>query len=86
LPPAIIADLRLVWLDSGNAFLADGSEVFFDVFDGAIVWDRHNVAIQVDEADTTPLVGTELLEGYELSAQFWSRGKVAIKSLRRRGG
>jgi hypothetical protein len=61
--------------------LADGSESVFDIYTGAVVWDRRKRVIPMDEADTTPLVGTGLLAEYELNAEFRPRGNVTIKRL-----
>jgi clan AA aspartic protease len=81
LPPAFIAHLGLSWHRRGRAILADGRESRFDIYDGTVVWDRRQRAIPIDEADTTPLVGTALLAEYELNAEFRPRGKVTIKRL-----
>jgi clan AA aspartic protease len=86
LPPAVVAELGLVWQQNTDATLADGSEITFPTFEGAVVWNRRNRSIWVDEAEMTPLVGTALLAGQEFNAQFRQGGKVAIKSLRRRRG
>jgi hypothetical protein len=37
----------------------------------------------VEESDTTPLVGMELLHGFELNLKVRRRGQVTIKPLRR---
>lgn len=84
LPPAVVAELGLAWQQNTNATLADGSSITFATFEGAVVWNRRNRAISVDEAEMTPLVGTALLAGHELKAEFRVHGKVSIKSLRRR--
>jgi clan AA aspartic protease len=81
LPPALIAELGLAWHRSGRATLADGSKIDFDIYKGAVVWDRRKHAIPIDEADSTPLVGTALLAEHELKAEFRPRGKVTIKRL-----
>jgi clan AA aspartic protease len=82
LPPALIAHLGLSWERRGRAILADGSECLFDIYAGAVVWDRRKRSIPIDESDTTPLVGTALLADYELKAAFRPRGKVTIKRLK----
>jgi clan AA aspartic protease len=84
LPPALIVHLGLSWHRRGRAILADGSQTLFDIYTGVVVWDRHRRAIPIDEADTTPLVGTALLADYELKSAFRPVGKVAITRLRRR--
>jgi clan AA aspartic protease len=81
LPPALIALLGLPWRRRGRAVLADGSESLFDIYEGTVVWDRRRRRIPVDEADTTPLVGMALLDGYELTVQVRTRGRVLIKPL-----
>jgi clan AA aspartic protease len=84
LPSETIAELGLLWNGKSQAILADGSSTSFDVYDGVIVWDRRRKPIQIDEADTTPLVGTALLAKFEIKAPFIPGGAVAIKPLRRR--
>src|SRR5947209_19804881 len=81
LPPGLIAHLGLPWHRRGRAILADGSESIFNIYAGVVVWDRRRRALPIDEADTTPLVGTALLAEYELKAEFRPRGKVTIKRL-----
>ena len=81
LPPALIATLGLPWQSYGRGLLADGSESLFNVYEATVVWDRRARRIPVDEADTDPLVGMTLLEGYELNMQARHRGKVTIKRL-----
>ena len=84
LSPGLITELRLVSDGQDCATLADGSETTFNVFLAVIIWDRHNRNINVDEMNATPLIGTALLEQFELHAQFRPRGKVTIKPMRRR--
>ncbi len=84
LPPALITLLGLTWRRRGRAQLADGSESYFDIYAATVVWDRCQLRVPVDKADTSPLVGMALLNGYELKAQICIGGKVTIKQLRRR--
>jgi clan AA aspartic protease len=81
LPPALVASLGLPWRRRGRALLADGSESLFDIYEATVVWDRRRRRIAVDEADTFPLVGTGLLNGYELKVQVRPRGNVTITRL-----
>jgi clan AA aspartic protease len=81
LPPAFIASLALPWRRRGSALLADGRETLFDIYEGVVVWDRRRLRIPVDEADTAPLVGMALLDGYELKVEVRSRGKVTVRRL-----
>ena len=84
LPPVIIDELGFVWKSRTGAILADGSETEFDTYRGILVWNRRRHLIDIDESDTTPLVGTALLANFEMKAQFRAGGKVTIKPLRRR--
>src|SRR5690348_16355713 len=65
LPPAMIAHLGLKWQSVGRCVLADGSECLFDVYEANVIWDGKVRRVRVDEADTVPLVGMSLLDGYE---------------------
>jgi clan AA aspartic protease len=66
LPPDVIAASGLTWRERGGATLADGSQVFFDVYNAIVVWDGQPITIPVDEVDADPLVGMSLMYGYEL--------------------
>jgi clan AA aspartic protease len=79
LPPALITLLRLPWRRRGRATLADGSDSIFDIYEGTVVWERRRRRIPVDEADTAPLVGMALLEGYDLNVRVRAGGKVIIR-------
>lgn len=81
LPPDTIAGLHLPWARRGLAVLADGTEIQYDVDLATVVWDKKPRRVEVDEADTAPLVGMAMLEGYELNVQVRPRGKVTIKPL-----
>jgi len=64
LPESLVAALALAWRRRGCALLADGSDTIFDIYKAAAVWDGQSRRISVDEAETAPLVGMGLLEGY----------------------
>src|SRR5690606_21300586 len=81
LPPEIISELGLTWQGFGRGELADGSECLFDVFEGEVVWDGHIRRLLIDEANTDPLLGMDLLNGYELRMEVCSQGKVEISLL-----
>ena len=70
LPPGLVADLGLPFASIGWAFLADGSEVSFDVHYGTVLWDAHQRYIRVDMSDTTPLVGMRLLDSHSLYVEL----------------
>ena len=81
LPSSLIALLGLAWRRRGRAILADGSESIFDIYEATVVWDGQPRRVAVDAADTDPLVGMSLLDGYELTIQAKDGGKVTIKEL-----
>lgn len=81
LAPALVDTLGLRWHRVDRTTLADGSECFFDVYHGQVMWDGEPCRIFVAELGTTPLVGMALLDGYELKMQIRPGGKVTIKRL-----
>lgn len=81
LPPAVIAELNLAFRQRGSAILADGSDVEFDVYDAVIEWDGTVRRIIVDAAESDPLLGMRLLDGYELIIQAVPGGAVSIAAL-----
>ncbi|MEB3215406.1 MAG: clan AA aspartic protease [Nostocales cyanobacterium 94392] len=78
LPPDAIAALGLNWKRRGRALLADGSESIFDIYEATVVWDGQLLTIPIDEADSDPLVGMSLMEGYELNIQVIDGGMVRL--------
>ncbi|NJP08284.1 MAG: clan AA aspartic protease [Leptolyngbyaceae cyanobacterium RU_5_1] len=78
LPPDLITQLNLTWKRRGRAVLGDGSECVFDVYEAVVVWDGALVKIPVDEADSEPLVGMSLMEGYQLTIQVFEGGQVEL--------
>ncbi len=78
LPPDLITQLNLTWKRRGRAILGDGSECIFDVYEAVVVWDGALVTILVDEADSEPLVGMSLMEGYQLMMQVFEGGQVEL--------
>jgi clan AA aspartic protease len=78
LPPDLIAQLNLRWKRRGRAILGDGSECVFNVYEASLVWDGELLTIPVDEADSEPLVGMSLMEGYQLMVQVFEGGRVEL--------
>ena len=81
LPSAIVVQLGLPWRQRGRALLADGSESVFDIYEATVDWDGEARRIAVDEAETVPLIGMSLLEGYEFTVQVQRGGSVIIRAL-----
>ena len=84
LTPELVHELGLVWSDTASVILGDGSTCDCDIYAGVVIWDRKSIRIFVEEADTTPLVGMELLRGFKLTMNVERHGRVTIKPLRQR--
>ncbi len=76
LPIAIIIELGLQWSYRDRATLGDGSETVFDVYNAEIVWDGELREIEIDAAETEPLLGMALLRGYRLQVDTIEGGLV----------
>jgi clan AA aspartic protease len=81
LPPDLIAQLNLRWKRRGRAILGDGSECIFNVYEAVVVWDGVLLTIPIDEADSEPLVGMSLMEGYQLTVQVFEDGCVELSKV-----
>jgi clan AA aspartic protease len=81
LPPAIVAALELSWLSRQPGVLADGSIDVFDVFVASLMWDGRLRTVEVESADTEPLVGMSLLDRYSLRIDVLPSGIVTISAI-----
>ena len=81
LPPDLITQLNLRWKRRGRAILGDGTECIFNVFEAILIWDGDLLTIPIDEADSEPLVGMSLMEGYQLIMQVFEGGFVELSKL-----
>jgi clan AA aspartic protease len=81
LPTAIIMQLGLQWSYRDRATLGDGSETVFDVYNAEIVWNGQLRSIEIDAAETEPLLGMALLRGYRLQVDTIEGGLVTIETL-----
>jgi clan AA aspartic protease len=81
LPSTIIAELELPWSYRDRATLGDGSETLFDVHDATIIWDGQFREIEINSADTDPLLGMKMLRGFRLQVDTVQGGMVTIEAL-----
>ncbi|MDJ0597498.1 MAG: clan AA aspartic protease [Crocosphaera sp.] len=81
LPSEMIEELNLPWSYRDRGTLGDGSEVIFDIYRALAIWDGNLVTIEVNLAETEPLVGMSLLKDFELKIEAKQKGKVTITSL-----
>jgi clan AA aspartic protease len=81
LPPNFIMSLGLPWKELSTAILADGSQVLCDVYEATVVWDGQVLAISVDEADSEPLIGMALMDGFRNLIEDMAGGLVQIERI-----
>jgi clan AA aspartic protease len=81
LPQAMIDDLDLSWSYRDRATLGDGSETLFDIYDATVIWNGQYREIEINSAETEPLVGMSLIEGYRLQIDGIEGGLVTIDVL-----
>jgi clan AA aspartic protease len=81
LPTAAIAALGLPFFQQIEASLADDASVRVDVHLATIVWDGVAIDVAVLAMGQRPLLGTALLDGYRLTADFQDGGPVSLIAL-----
>jgi clan AA aspartic protease len=81
LPTAIIMELGLPWNYRDRATLGDGSETLFDVYDAEVIWNGQYREIEVNAAETEPLLGMRMLKGYRLQVDTIEGGLVTVEML-----
>ncbi len=81
LPNDIITELGLPWSYRDRGTLGDGSEVLFDIYDAVAIWDGKSQEIEVNSAETDPLIGMSMLRGYRLQVDTIEDGLVVITDL-----
>jgi clan AA aspartic protease len=81
LPQSMIDELELPWSYSDVATLGDGSETLFDIHNANVIWDGQFREIEINSADTDPLLGMKMLRGYRLQVDTVQGGLVTIESL-----
>ena len=80
LPSPVVTELKLPHRGYGEASLADGSVVQFDVYGVTVLWDGLPRHIEADEADSTPLVGMRMLDRHNLNIDVEDGGRVVIQA------
>jgi predicted aspartyl protease len=61
--------------------LGDGSETLFDVYDAQAIWNGQYREIEVNAAETEPLLGMRMRKGYRLHVDTIEGGLVKIEML-----
>jgi clan AA aspartic protease len=73
-----IAALGLPQLGELPTVLADGTVLTTDIHDAILHWDDVPIQVGIQAVETQPLLGTRLLRGHELKAQFVPGGAITI--------
>jgi len=81
LPPEAVALLNLPFRYDMRANLADNSSVMLPLHKAIIIWNGEERETRVFATGRRPLVGTALLDSYELVIQFTEGGLVTIDEL-----
>lgn len=81
LPASLINTVGLQWNGRGRATLGDGSECLFNVYEATVIWGEETITIQIDEAESEPLVGMLLMSGYRLIIEVRENGLVQLEKL-----
>ena len=77
-PRRLVVELGLLFVATARAQLADGSVIEHRIHSGTVIWDGQVLSLELDEADTTPLIGMALLEHYDLHVEVHHGGRVTI--------
>lgn len=78
LPASWLLDLGLECITQVRVTLADGHETISDVYTALALWNGTLIEVDVEAADTDPLVGMALLAGHDLQMRVVPNGEVAI--------
>lgn len=81
LPARTIAELGLVSVSEGNAFLADGSNVEYRVYAAEIDWDGVRRRLSVFGIGEDALIGMAVLKWHRLRADLSPGGVVEVTPL-----
>jgi clan AA aspartic protease len=81
LPFSVITDLGLPWHYRDIGTLGDGSEVVFEIYKAALIWDGQNQIVDVAASEADPLVGMSLIYGFKLQIEAVKDGLVMIEAL-----
>lgn len=81
LPLATVHALHLPFAHRSPIALADGTWVVVEVYRAIIEWENEEIDVEVLATGAEPLLGTSLLDGYDVGIQFTDGGLVTIESL-----
>lgn len=80
-PPALVSELGAVLSKPRWRYPGDDSIIAFDVWEITVLWDGTALAVEADEADTTPLVGMLLLDNHSLFMEVADGGRMVLQAI-----
>ena len=80
LPPGVVGELGLPFINASQATLADGSVATLNVYRAMVLWDGEPRYIRAYAADAVPLAGMRMLDSHDLSIQVRAGGRVLIQA------
>ena len=81
LPPQAVAAFALPYLEQLPANLADDSPLLVNIHLATIRWDGREIDVAVLAMGKRPLLGTALLDGFNLNVDFEDSGAVTLQHL-----
>lgn len=81
LPKAVIDSLGLPWRGKSSTLLANGAIDEFDVFAGKTNWDGAIRNVLIEAAETDPLVGMAMMQGFELQVRIKPGGSLILRRI-----
>ena len=78
LPPGLTDRLNADFIAYGRVVLADGAERVVPIYEATMLWDGELVTVEADAADTEPLVGMAIMDGYKLEVMIQAAGSVSL--------
>ena len=81
LPPAAVAALGLPYSHTNVIRLADNSPLDVDVYTANIRWEGSDRLVRVLATGRRPLLGTDLLDDYDLYVRFREGGPLTITAI-----
>ena len=81
LPYSTIEDLGFPNSGSEEVMLADGAFHPVNMFSGQLLFDGEIRRIEIDAAETPPLLGMGLLYGYHIHIENLDGGKVVLEKI-----
>jgi clan AA aspartic protease len=81
LPPSAVAALNLQFYSMMTIRLADGSQSLIQTYTAKVRWDGREELVMVLATGTKPLLGTLLMQGFRLTAEFVRSGTVSIEKI-----